>query len=89
MGALLCRSARLLPSTRTLAAVGLTCQADAGGCLWCPQDPESEFGTASNDDLIAKNMAMRIQKQEVRACLTLWKLQTPLGCWSVLWRQES
>jgi len=27
-------------------------------------DPESEFGTASNDDLIAKNMAMRIQKQE-------------------------
>lgn len=27
-------------------------------------DPESEFGAASNDDLIGKNMAMRLQKQE-------------------------
>jgi hypothetical protein len=84
MGARFCRSVRCVASPRTLAAVWPACPAEAGDWWRRPrQDPESEFGAASNEDLIGRNLAMRFQKQEVRPCLTPLKLTTPWVDWSV------
>lgn len=84
VGALLCRSARCLPFTAHCLPYGWRAQLMRALGGWCSQDPESEFGAASNDDLIGKNMAMRLQKQEVCECASARGDPPTLGCWSVV-----